>query len=95
MCEAATRNLKSWWTIDNGYCLPYSLAYQTMQIDSTASTSNCTFSLKCALSGGLDRDCECQNATACGSMVTKLCVNPGPAISRTNPIPRSLRLYAI
>jgi hypothetical protein len=75
MCEAVTRELKSWWTIDNGYCLPYPLPYQTLQLDSLAFTDNCTLSLKCALSDGLDQNCKCKSATACRPVVISSCAN--------------------
>ena len=88
MCEAVKRDSKSWWTIDNGYCLPYSLAYQTLGLDSTAATDECAFSSKCALSNGLDQNCKCKNAIACRSVVNSLCAKPnlyypaaGPVIS--------------
>ena len=44
MCEAVTRYEKSWWTINGGYCLPYSLAYQTLHLDTTTVTNTCAFS---------------------------------------------------
>ena len=75
MCEAVTREFKSWWTIDNGYCLPYSLSYRTLGLDSTVFTDQCAFSLKCALSNGLDKDCDCESSTECGSAVTASCSN--------------------
>jgi hypothetical protein len=75
MCEAVTRESKSWWMINNGYCLPYSLSYGTLGLDSTVFTDQCTFSLKCALSNGLDKDCNCKNATECRSLVNNTCPN--------------------
>jgi hypothetical protein len=75
MCEAVTRESTSWWTINDGYCLPYPLAYRTLNLDSTVVNDNCTFSLKCALSNGLDQDCECESATACRSVVNNSCTN--------------------
>ena len=59
----------------DGYCLPYSLAYQTLGLDTTADTDKCTFSLKCALSDGLDQDCQCKNATACRKLVNNSCAD--------------------
>jgi hypothetical protein len=76
MCEAITRGSQSWWTIDGGYCLPYRLAYQTLDLDTTANTSKCAFSVKCALSGSLDQDCQCKTAAACGDLVNKSCTDP-------------------
>jgi hypothetical protein len=76
MCEAVIRDSKLWWTIHNGYCLPYPLAYQTLELDATASTDNCTFLLKCALSASLDADCSCKSTTACRSAVSSSCA-PG------------------
>jgi hypothetical protein len=73
MCEAATRATKSWWTIDGGYCLPYSLAYQTLKLDTTNITNTCAFFLKCALSGSLDQSCECKNAAACRKAINDSC----------------------
>ncbi|CAF2394796.1 unnamed protein product [Rotaria sp. Silwood2] len=73
MCEAVIRDSKSWWTIDKGYCLPYSIAYQTSGLDSTASWNKCTFAMKCALSNGLDQDCTCKNAVACRSVGIDSC----------------------
>ena len=75
MCEAVIRESKSWWTIDNGYCLPYSLSYRTLGLDSTNLTDQCTFSLRCALSNGLDKDCDCKSSIECGSLVNILCSN--------------------
>ena len=75
MCEAVQRDSRSWWTIDNGYCLPYSLSYQKMGLDSTLRIDQCTFSLKCALSDGLDQDCVCKSAAACRSVVSNSCSN--------------------
>ena len=75
MCEAVIRESKSWWTIDNGYCLPYSFSYRTLGLDSTNFTDQCTFSLKCALSNGLDKDCDCKSSIECGSLVRISCSN--------------------
>ena len=75
MCEAVTRDSQSWWTIDGGYCLPYSLPYQTLGLDSAAVTDQCTFSIKCALSGGLSQNCVCKNVTACRLVVASSCAN--------------------
>jgi len=75
MCAAATRNAKSWWTIDGGYCLPYSLPYQTLRLDTTADTDKCVFSIKCALSNSLDQDCQCKSAAACRKLVNDSCAN--------------------
>jgi hypothetical protein len=76
MCEAVTRNSKSWWTIDGGYCLPYSLAYRTLGLDTLSIEDNCTFFFKCALTNSLDPDCQCENATACREEVNSYCTNP-------------------
>ena len=74
MCESVTRESKSWWTIDGGYCLPYSLAYQTLGLDTSSIDDNCAFSVKCALSiNGLDRDCQCKNSTQCRQLVENSC----------------------
>jgi hypothetical protein len=73
MCEAATRDTKTWWAIDGGYCLPYSLAYQTLGLDTTADTDKCAFSIKCALSNSLDQDCQCKSAAACRKLVNDSC----------------------
>ncbi len=73
MCEAITRDSKSWWTINEGYCLPYSLPYQTSGLDTTTMTNKCVFSVKCALSDRLDQDCQCKNATACRKAVNSSC----------------------
>jgi hypothetical protein len=73
MCEAVTRYSQSWWTINGGYCLPYSLAYQTLGLDTTVHISKCRFALKCALSDGLDQNCTCKNVSACRIMVNTLC----------------------
>lgn len=56
MCESITRNSKSWWTINDGYCLPYpySLSYQTLGLDTTFSEDLCVFLIKCALSDSLE-----------------------------------------
>jgi hypothetical protein len=75
MCEAVTRDSKSWWTIDGGYCLPYPLPYQTLGLDLTTVSSKCTFSLKCALSNSLDQNCNCKNVTACRKAVDSSCAN--------------------
>jgi hypothetical protein len=75
MCEAATRNFEPLWTINGGYCLPYRLAYQTLHLDTTANTSKCAFSLKCALSNSLDQDCHCKSAAACGIAVNESCTD--------------------
>ncbi|CAF1394347.1 unnamed protein product [Adineta ricciae] len=76
MCESVIRESRSWWTIDNGYCLPYSVNYQTLGLDSTVSTDKCNFSIKCALTYGLNKDCQCKNATACRSTVLESCSKP-------------------
>ncbi|CAF1418976.1 unnamed protein product [Adineta steineri] len=75
MCEAMTRNSKSWWTINNGYCLPYSIAYQSLKLDfiAVADADECSFLVKCALSDGLDQDCECKNAISCRTVINKTC----------------------
>jgi hypothetical protein len=75
MCEAVTRESKSWWTIMNGYCLPYSLSYGTLNLDSTALTDQCIFSLKCALSNGLDKDCNCKDSIECRVLINNICSN--------------------
>jgi hypothetical protein len=96
MCEAITRDAKPLWTINGGYCLPFSLAYQTLRLDTTADTDTCTFSLKCALSGSLDQDCECKNTTSCSIMITKLCANPYLLYpgSGALPFPYAYMVYA-
>jgi hypothetical protein len=76
MCEAATRDAKSWWTINGGYCLPYSLPYQRLKLDTTNITNTCAFSVKCALSDSLDQSCECKNTTACRKAVNDSCSKP-------------------
>ncbi|CAF3331924.1 unnamed protein product [Rotaria socialis] len=73
MCEAVTRDNKLWWTIDGGYCLPYSLPYQTLSLDTTAITNKCGFLVKCSLSNSLDQDCECNSTVACRKMVNGSC----------------------
>lgn len=75
MCEAVTRDSKPWWTINNGYCLPFSLSYGTLNLDSTILTDQCIFSLKCALSGGLDKDCYCKNSNQCNLLMNNTCSN--------------------
>ena len=75
MCEAVTRDSKSWWTIDNGYCLPYSFAYQKLGLDSTTVADECIFSIKCALSDGLDQDCKCKNVSMCRPVIKDTCGN--------------------
>lgn len=86
MCEAVTRDSKSWWTINGGYCLPYSLAYQTLGLDTTAITNKCTFFIKCALSNSLDQNCECKNPTACRKAVIDSCPNSYHYYPRTEPL---------
>jgi hypothetical protein len=76
MCEAATRDAKSWWTINGGYCLPYSLPYQRLKLDTTNITNTCGFFIKCALSDSLDQSCECKNTTACRKAVNDSCSEP-------------------
>jgi hypothetical protein len=73
MCEAVTRYSRSWWTIDGGYCLHYLLSYQKLNLDTTAIKNQCTFFLKCALSGSLDQDCTCKNASVCHQAVNDFC----------------------
>ena len=73
MCEAATRESKSRWTINEGYCLPYSLSYNALGLDCISFKDQCAFSLKCALSNGLDKDCNCKNDTECHSVVNNSC----------------------
>lgn len=75
MCEAVTRESKLWWTIDNGYCLPYSLSYRTLGLDSSVFTDRCTFAVKCALSHGLDKDCNCASSAECSSALNTSCSN--------------------
>ena len=75
MCEAVTRDSKSWWTIHNGYCLPYSFSYQTLGLDSTVVRDECEFAMKCALSDGLHKDCVCKNAIECRSVIINSCSN--------------------
>ena len=86
MCEAITREAKSWWSIDNGYCLPYQLAYQTLGIDSTAISNRCTFSIKCALSYSLDQNCACKSPAECRSMVIESCGNGNLIYPWPNPL---------
>jgi hypothetical protein len=74
MCEAVTRDSKSWWTIDGGYCLPYPLAYQTLGLDTTAVIDLCTFFLKCALSDSLNQDCPCKDINDCRKAINDLCM---------------------
>ncbi len=76
MCEAVTRYSKSWWTINGGYCLPYPLAYRTLRLDTKVANDQCSFSVKCALSHGLDQDCKCKNATTCSNLVNDSCAYP-------------------
>jgi hypothetical protein len=73
MCEAVTRYLQPWWTINGGYCLPYSLAYQKLGLDTIVDDKICTFLLKCALSNSLDQDCQYKNVTAYRSAINDLC----------------------
>jgi hypothetical protein len=67
-CELVTRDSKSWWTTDKGYCLLYSLDYRTWSLGSTAITD------KFALSNGLDQDCKSKSAPTCRSVVIHSCL---------------------
>jgi hypothetical protein len=86
MCEAVTRYSKSWWTIIGGYCLPYSIAYQTLGLDTTAVDDICAFSLKCALSDSLDEDCTCKNPSACRKAVNDSCKGSYLIYPRPDPL---------
>jgi hypothetical protein len=96
MCDAVTRNSKSWWTIDDGYCLPYPLPFQALQLDATNQTSPCDFVLKCALSNSLDQNCNCQNPTECGQLVKNICKDAYLFYPASNSLiyPYSHLLYA-
>ena len=80
-----TRESKSWWTIDNGYCLPYSFNYQTSGLDSTVITDKYEFAMRCALSDGLNQACECENATECRSVIINSCSNSYLFYPRAGP----------
>lgn len=97
MCEAVTREAKSWWTMDDGYCSPYSLAYQTSGLDTTAGVNECRFAAKCALSNSLDLDCACQNITMCRKQVIKTCEMPYLVYPKFTPLlsPYIRMIYAI
>jgi len=86
MCEAVRRDSRSWWTITNGYCLPYSLAYQTLGLDTTKTTLNCVFHIKCALSNSLDQDCECKSPDECQQMIINSC----PPVKIPYPLGRNI-----
>ncbi|CAF3583830.1 unnamed protein product [Adineta steineri] len=73
MCEAVKRDSKSWWTITNGYCLPYSLSYRIFNLDLLIIADQCIFAVKCALSDGLDQDCHCKNSTECRLLINNTC----------------------
>jgi hypothetical protein len=75
MCESVTRASQSWWTIDGGYCLPYSLHYQTLGLDTTNVKNTCAFFMKCALSGSLDQDCPFKNVIACHNRTIRSCLD--------------------
>jgi hypothetical protein len=86
MCEAVTRDSKSWWTIDGGYCLPYPIAYQTLSLDITASINKCRFALKCVLSNGLDQTCNCTSVTACHVVLNKACAGSTLVYPASGPL---------
>jgi hypothetical protein len=96
MCDAVIRDSKPWWTIDGGYCLPFSLPYQILQLDTTNKTNSCTFALKCALSNGLDQSCNCRNPTECGRLVTGFCPDSHRFYPTSGPFlfPHGILLYA-
>lgn len=88
MCEAATRYKQSWWTINEGYCLPFSLPYQSLLLDNTSRIYPCAYLVKCVLSRSLDEDCECQNLSECRDLLLTSCQrrhylypNLGPLLS--------------
>ncbi|CAF1602990.1 unnamed protein product, partial [Adineta ricciae] len=72
MCESATRDSMSWWTIDGGYCLPFRLSYKKSGLDTTYSKDKCSFYVKCALSHSLDTDC-CQSMEECRKKINTEC----------------------
>ena len=76
MCDSVTRYSKFWWTIDEGYCLPFPLAYQRLNLDSVSANDQCAFAVKCALSNALDQDCTCDNPTGCSIFVNSSCRDP-------------------
>ena len=88
MCESVTRNSQPWWTIDGGYCLPFRLQYQTLDLDKTKTKDLCSFHVKCALSGSLDQNCTCKSVSECRDLIMRSCKNStiqypasGPLIS--------------
>lgn len=85
ICDAVIRNSKSWWTIDDGYCLPFSLPYQILQLDTTNKVDPCSFILKCALNNGLDQSCNCQDSDECGQLLTEFCPDPYLLYPSPNP----------
>jgi hypothetical protein len=86
MCEAVTRSSKAWWTINGGYCLSYSLPYQTLGLDTTAKKNQCMFFIKCALSNNLDQDCKCKNGTVCHQPASSSCEEPYVAYPESDPL---------
>lgn len=73
ICEAATRDGGSWWTIDDGYCIPHNLPYSQLGFDSIAKRSLCIFYSKCALTNGLDASCNCNTSEACALAIDTNC----------------------
>ena len=75
MCESVRRKSQPLWTIDGGYCLPYRLNYQTLHLDTTLTNDMCNFSIRCALSDSLNKDCHCKNLTQCHNSIINSCMN--------------------
>ena len=73
LCDSATRNGQRFWTIRGGYCLPFPLPYQSLGLDTAAVQDPCGHAVKCALTEGLDKDCQCENRTICQNLVSKSC----------------------
>jgi hypothetical protein len=74
MCELGFSYDIVWWTIKNGYCSPYVFKYLRSgwhELDKA-----CDFYIKCALTSGLDEDCECNATHSCGDLFKAMCTQP-------------------
>jgi hypothetical protein len=72
LCEIVGRFSRQLWTIDDGYCMHYSLSYTEAGYSAAANKDSCTFLVKCALSTNLDADCDCDDE--CTDQIQSVCL---------------------
>jgi len=73
MCE--THYVRPMWKLPNGRCYD-GKDYEELDANNRTIGKHCEYILKCALSGGAEKNCSCTSFPSCAQQIIEICPSP-------------------